>query len=93
MSQRVPGTAIASPYLNNIVYQEKYETKSNYGCRYRLRRCSCHVLAGYHPNMELVAVLPVHGNAPLTQTLDNTLRLLCAASWNTCRFIPAPVNR
>jgi len=36
------------------------------------------LLAGYHPNMELVAVLPVHGNAPLTQTLDNTLRLLCA---------------
>ncbi len=34
------------------------------------------LLAGHHPDIELVAALPVHGNAPLTQTLDNTLRLL-----------------
>ena len=36
------------------------------------------LIAGHHPDIELVAALPVHGNAPLTQTLDNTLRLLCA---------------
>ena len=36
------------------------------------------LLAGHHPDIELVAALPVHGNAPLAQTLDNTLRLLCA---------------
>ena len=36
------------------------------------------LLAGHHPNLELVAVTPVHGNAALTQTLDNTLRLLSA---------------
>lgn len=36
------------------------------------------LLAGHHPDIELVAVLPVHGNAPLSQTLDNTLRLLSA---------------
>jgi inosine-uridine nucleoside N-ribohydrolase len=36
------------------------------------------LLAGHHPNMELIAVTPVHGNAALSQTLDNTLRLLCA---------------
>lgn len=36
------------------------------------------LLAGHHPDLEMVAVLPVHGNAPLTDTLDNTLRLLSA---------------
>jgi inosine-uridine nucleoside N-ribohydrolase len=36
------------------------------------------LLAGHHPGLEMVAVLPVHGNAPLTDTLDNTLRLLSA---------------
>jgi inosine-uridine nucleoside N-ribohydrolase len=36
------------------------------------------LLAGHHADIELVAALPVHGNAPLAQTLDNTLRLLCA---------------
>ena len=36
------------------------------------------LLAGHHADTELVAALPVHGNAPLAQTLDNTLRLLCA---------------
>ena len=36
------------------------------------------LLAGHHPDLELVAALPVHGNAPLTDTLDNTLRLLSA---------------
>ncbi len=34
------------------------------------------LLAGHHPALEFVAVLPVHGNAPLADTLDNTLRLL-----------------
>jgi len=34
------------------------------------------LLAGHHIALELVAALPVHGNAPLAQTLDNTLRLL-----------------
>lgn len=36
------------------------------------------LLAGHHPDLELVAALPVHGNAPLKDTLDNTLRLLSA---------------
>lgn len=36
------------------------------------------LMAGHHPALELVAALPVHGNAPLSQTLENTLRLLCA---------------
>lgn len=36
------------------------------------------LIAGHHPDIDLVAALPVHGNAPLAQTLDNTLRLLCA---------------
>ena len=36
------------------------------------------LLAGHHPSLEFVAVLPVHGNAPLADTLDNTLRLLSA---------------
>lgn len=36
------------------------------------------LLAGHHPSLELAAVLPVHGNAPLEATLDNTLRLLSA---------------
>ena len=36
------------------------------------------LLAGHHPDLELVAALPVHGNAPLEVTLDNTLRLLSA---------------
>jgi inosine-uridine nucleoside N-ribohydrolase len=34
------------------------------------------LLAGHHKALELVAALPVHGNAPLEQTIDNTLRLL-----------------
>lgn len=34
------------------------------------------LLAGHHKDLELVAALPVHGNAPLEQTIDNTLRLL-----------------
>jgi ribosylpyrimidine nucleosidase len=34
------------------------------------------LMAGHHPALELVAVLPVHGNAPLKRTLDNTLRTL-----------------
>ena len=34
------------------------------------------LMAGHHPALELVAVLPVHGNAPLDRTLDNTLRTL-----------------
>ena len=36
------------------------------------------LLAGHHPDIELAAALPVHGNAHLAQTLDNTLRLLSA---------------
>ena len=36
------------------------------------------LLAGHHHDLEMVAVLPVHGNAPLMDTLDNTLRLLSA---------------
>jgi len=36
------------------------------------------LLAGHHPALEFIAVLPVHGNAPLADTLDNTLRLLSA---------------
>ena len=34
------------------------------------------LMAGHHPALELVAVLPVHGNAPLERTLDNSLRTL-----------------
>jgi len=34
------------------------------------------LMAGHHPALDLVAVLPVHGNAPLERTLDNTLRTL-----------------
>ena len=34
------------------------------------------LMAGHHPALDLVAVLPVHGNAPLEWTLDNTLRTL-----------------
>ena len=34
------------------------------------------LLAGHHKALQLVATLPVHGNAPLEQTIDNTLRLL-----------------
>jgi inosine-uridine nucleoside N-ribohydrolase len=34
------------------------------------------LMAGHHPAIELVAVLPVHGNAPLERTLENTLRTL-----------------
>ena len=34
------------------------------------------LMAGHHPSLDLVAVLPVHGNAPLETTLDNTLRTL-----------------
>lgn len=34
------------------------------------------LMAGHHKDIELVAALPVHGNAPLEQTVDNTLRLL-----------------
>ena len=36
------------------------------------------LLAGHHKALNLVAALPVHGNAPLEQTIDNTLRLLSA---------------
>jgi len=38
------------------------------------------LMAGHHPALELVAALPVHGNAPLSMTLDNTLRLLAAGN-------------
>ncbi len=34
------------------------------------------LMAGHHPALELVAVLPGHGNAMLETTLDNTLRTL-----------------
>jgi len=34
------------------------------------------LMAGHHPDIDLVAILPVHGNAPLSVTTDNTLRLL-----------------
>ncbi|HEY60799.1 MAG TPA: ribonucleoside hydrolase [Anaerolineae bacterium] len=34
------------------------------------------LLAGHHPALDLAAVTPVHGNAPLPVTLDNTLRVL-----------------
>jgi len=36
------------------------------------------LMAGHHPALELVAALPVHGNASLSLTLDNTLKLLSA---------------
>ena len=42
------------------------------------------LMAGHHPALELVAVLPVHGNAPLERTLDNTLRTLEAGGFGTC---------
>ena len=32
------------------------------------------LIAGHHKDLELVAALPVHGNAPLEQTIENTLR-------------------
>ena len=34
------------------------------------------LLAGHHPEIELVAVTVVHGNSPLDTTLENTLRVL-----------------
>ncbi len=34
------------------------------------------LLAGHHPALELVAVTVTHGNAPLSVTLDNTLRVM-----------------
>lgn len=34
------------------------------------------LLAGHHPELDLVAVTVVHGNAPLERTLNNTLRLI-----------------
>lgn len=36
------------------------------------------LMAGHHPEMDLVAVTVTHGNGPLSTTLDNTLRLLQA---------------
>ena len=36
------------------------------------------LMAGHDPALELVAVLPVHGNAPLSLTLENTLKVLSA---------------
>ncbi|MCD6356143.1 MAG: nucleoside hydrolase, partial [Anaerolineaceae bacterium] len=36
------------------------------------------LMAGHHPALELVAVLPVHGNVPLEVTRENTLKLLGA---------------
>jgi inosine-uridine nucleoside N-ribohydrolase len=36
------------------------------------------LVAGHHPQLELVAVTVAHGNAPLAVTLDNTLRLMAA---------------
>jgi len=34
------------------------------------------LMAGHHPAIELVAVLPVHGNVPLEVTRENTLKLM-----------------
>lgn len=36
------------------------------------------LMAGHDPALELVAALPVHGNAPLSLTLENTLKVLAA---------------
>ncbi len=36
------------------------------------------LMAGHHPALEFVAVLPVHGNVHLEVTLENTLKLLSA---------------
>ena len=36
------------------------------------------LMAGHHPVLELIAVLPVHGNVHLEVTLENTLKLLSA---------------
>ncbi len=36
------------------------------------------LLAGHHPALELSAVCVTHGNAPLTVTLDNTMRVMQA---------------
>lgn len=36
------------------------------------------LMAGHHPDLEFVAVLPVHGNVHLEVTLENTLKLLSA---------------
>jgi len=36
------------------------------------------LMAGHHPSLEFVAVLPVHGNVHLEVTLENTLKLLSA---------------
>jgi len=36
------------------------------------------LMAGHHPDVELVAALPVHGNAALSLTLENTLKVLSA---------------
>jgi inosine-uridine nucleoside N-ribohydrolase len=38
------------------------------------------LMAGHDPALELVAVLPVHGNAPLSLTLENTLKVLSAGN-------------
>jgi len=36
------------------------------------------LMAGHHPALELVAVLPVHGNVHLVVTQENTLKMLSA---------------
>ncbi|MBI3764330.1 MAG: nucleoside hydrolase [Chloroflexi bacterium] len=46
------------------------------------------LLAGHHPALELVAVAVTHGNAPLTITLDNTLRVLEAGGLSRVPVYP-----
>ena len=38
------------------------------------------LLAGHHPALELAAVTVAHGNAPLSTTLENTLRTMSAGA-------------
>jgi inosine-uridine nucleoside N-ribohydrolase len=40
------------------------------------------LLAGHHPNLDLVAVCVTHGNGPLAVTLENTLRVVQVGELN-----------
>ena len=47
------------------------------------------LMAGHHPALEFVAVLPVHGNVHLEVTLENTLKLLSAGK---LEYVPVYVG-
>jgi inosine-uridine nucleoside N-ribohydrolase len=46
------------------------------------------LLAGHHPEIQLVAVTVTYGNGPLETTLDNTLRIVEAGELNNMPVFP-----